>query len=51
MTVKEKKEWLYKNKARLRRNINKAINKNNVDVEVLKTMRELLDIIDFKRRC
>lgn len=46
---KDKKEWLYKNKTRLHRNIDKVIKKNNVDVGVLRTMKALLDRIDFKK--
>jgi len=51
MEYKDKKEWLYKNKTRLRRNIGKVIKRNNsdIDVEILKVMIEMIDVIDLGR--
>ena len=51
MEYKNKEEWFYKNKTRLRRNIGKIIKRSSVDVdvEILKVMIEMLDIIDFKK--
>ena len=51
MEYKDKKEWLSKNKSRLRRNIGKAIerSKDGVDVEILKAMIEIIDIMDCKK--